>query len=206
MSDRSLRDMLLASLQARYLVHGVRESTARHEMATVPARHPHVGALSIAVMPTTSPAVAIGAEVRIGSRLADTFLNYDTHLDRAERATRVTADVLRFLDALFADQLLFWVAAEGPGSGWREHGDTSQMEPLVSDNRVYHRFVWSGPLSPWQAVPAILERGQIRDEREHDILERYAREHADGQEAAERARARALVDAYERAARGDAAG
>jgi hypothetical protein len=206
MSDRILRDTLLASLRARYANHGVRESTARQAVAIVPARHPEVGDLSIAVTATIASNEGMGVQVSIGTRLGDTFRNYDTHLDRAERATRVTADVVRFLDALFADQLLLWVAVEGPGSGWREHGDTSQMEPLVTDNRVYHRFVWSGPLSPWQAVPAILERGAIRNEREHDILERYAREHADGPEAPERARARALVDAYERAARGDAAG
>jgi hypothetical protein len=198
MADRILRDMLLTSLRARYLTHGVRESAGRLEVATVPARHPEVGDLAITLIPPTLPAESIGVQVAMGSCLHDTFENYDTHLDLAERASRVTSDVVRFLDALFSDRLLAWVPEAGPGSGWRDHGDTAQMEPLVTDNRVYRRYVWSGPLPRWQAVPAILGRRTARDEREYEILRKFLDE-GTGTDSPDRVLARELVAAYERA-------
>jgi hypothetical protein len=40
----------------------------------------------------------------------------------------------------------------------------------VLDNRVYERYLWSGPLPAWQAVPAILASGTIHGDREYEIV------------------------------------
>ena len=79
-------------------------------------------------------------------------------------------DVVRFLDELFADRLVFWTGADGRGCGWRERGFTGSLDPLVLDNRRYLVYLWSRPLGEWQAVPVILGRGRIADDREYEIL------------------------------------
>jgi hypothetical protein len=83
---------------------------------------------------------------------------------------RAVEDVVRFLDALFADRLLCWRSVDGRNPAWRERSDVSSYDPLVLDDRVYQRYLWSGPLPLWQASPAIFARGYIRDSREHTVL------------------------------------
>ncbi len=52
-----------------------------------------------------------------------TFTDYDFDRDPAERADRITKEVVRFLDELLKDRLLFWKATDGRNAARRERGD-----------------------------------------------------------------------------------
>jgi hypothetical protein len=163
----SLRDILLQALLERYRDRGVQlfDSAERGPLARFPAAHPEVGDLELGV-----DARGMGVNVRIGDVLHDDFYSLDTHLNDAERNRRVVQEVVRFLDELFADRLLFWKLADGGGFGWRERGITGSFDPLVLDNLRYLVYLWSRPLGEWQAVPVILGRGGIQSDREYEIL------------------------------------
>jgi hypothetical protein len=72
-------------------------------------------------------------QLAIGTLLHDSFDSIDTHLPLDARVARVTRDVIRFLEKLFADQLLFWERIDGGGKGWRECATSESLEPLVAD-------------------------------------------------------------------------
>ena len=138
------------------------------------------------------------ASSRSATSSVQTFTDYDFDRDPAERADRITKEVVRFLDELLKDRLLFWKATDGRNAAWRERGDAGHAEPLVVDNRTYRRYIWSGPLGPWQGAPAILERGQIRDERDYYILSAFLRDTEVGSaDESPRHLASRLVTAYE---------
>jgi hypothetical protein len=151
----------------------------------------------------TSACVAAGlnfnAIVAVGEIIEDDFLNIDSHLKSSERAGRLTKDVVRFLQELFADRLLLWRSTDGRSAGWRERGDVGYSDPLVLDNRTYRTYLWSGPLSVWQAIPTIFARGRIRDDREYEILATLLEnEGPDAFEGAERDLASRLAADYKR--------
>jgi hypothetical protein len=194
-------DPLLASLIARFGDRGLQVGTPPEPVAVFPAKHPKVGPLRVwaLVRRPSSLGDVVDVSLTIGEVLADDFSNYDVHLPFAQRAERVTSDVVRFLDQLFADRLLFWKSLDEAGRrGWRERGAAGHTEPLVLDDRVYETYVWSGPLSVWRATPAILNRGRIRDERErHIVRSRLNDDGPDGFTVAERELAERLVADYE---------
>lgn len=160
----AIRDVLLTAMVERFPERGLRLGTPPEAIAVCPAKHPDVGDLSV----RDSGLFTVG--VVIGEILSYSFTNYDTHLEESERAGRVTRDVVRFLQELFADRLLIWRSTDGRNGGWRERGDVGYSEPLVLDNRIYRTYLWSSPLSVWQAIPTIFARGRIRDDREHQII------------------------------------
>jgi hypothetical protein len=131
----------------------------------LPASHPELGDLAIRV-----DDASFNVEIAIGEKFGTNFHNLDAHLNARERHARLATDVVRFLRELLADRLLFWRAADGRNSGWREFGVSGSREPLVLDNRVYDLYLWSGPLGRWQAIPAILGRGAIQTDREYEII------------------------------------
>lgn len=60
-------------------------------------------------------------------------------------------------------------------------------------------FLWSGPLSVWQATPTIFARGKIRYDREYQIMfVRLNDAGSDGFQGTERDVASQLVADYER--------
>jgi hypothetical protein len=190
-----IRDVLLATLIERFGDRGLRVGTPPG-IAEFPAKHPEVGDASVR---DTGIEANFNAIVAVGEIITDQFDNYDSHLDGRERAERLTKDVVRFLQELFADRLLFWRSTDGRSAGWRERGDAGHSEPLVLDNRTYRTYLWSGPLSVWQAIPAIFARGRIRDDREYNIIAaRLENLGPDGFEGAERDLASRLAADYTR--------
>jgi hypothetical protein len=160
----TIAEILLAALRNRFGAGSFREGTPPEPLAVFPAKHPEVGDLSI----TTA---GIHASLTIGEVLSDHFNNFDTHLDDTIRAERVTRDVVRFLDHLFADRLLFWMSDDGRRrGGWRERGEAGHVEPLARDNVTYRVYLWSGPLSVWRATTSMLARGYLRNERDYEVL------------------------------------
>jgi hypothetical protein len=190
------RDVLQSALRTRFGPDAFRAGAPPDPVAVFPARHLEVGDAVLWVEP--GPYGGADVRIEIGRVLHDGFHSFDTHLDPAERAARVTRDVVRFLDKLFADQLLFWTRDEGTFGGWRECEDARTAEPLVTDNRVYRTFAWSGPLETWQAVPHILSRNRIRDERDHQILLAAIAQTGEQLGPDDCAHATRLIDEYER--------
>jgi hypothetical protein len=188
----------LAALAARFGDRGLRAGTPPEPIATFPAKHPDIGDLSVwaPVLTQSSIGPHLCVQLAIGTSLHDSFDSIDTHLPLDERLARVTRDVIRFLEKLFADQLLFWERIDGGGKGWRECENPESREPLVADNRSYRPYLWSGPRPLWQAVPAILGRGHLRDERDYELLVIQISDGALG--GADRQLAQRLVDDYER--------
>lgn len=189
----AIRDLLVDTIRHRYADRSVElvEGGERGPVARFPAAHPDVGDLHV-------DTGAFGVDVHIDDILHDSFHSYDAHLDDGERNQRLLSEVLRFLDELFADRLLFWKAAEGPGIGWRERGVTGSFDPLVMDDRVYRVYLWSRPLGTWQAVPVILGRGRIETEREYEILVlQMRRQGPDAMDAETRARITQLLNEFE---------
>jgi hypothetical protein len=186
-------EVLLAALVDRFGSRGLRVGTPPNAIAVFPAKHPEVGDVSIGGAGIDSATVAVG-EI-----LVDHFYNLDSHLGAHERAERLTKNVVRFLQELFADRLLFWRSTDDRNEGWRERGDAGYLEPLVLDNRIYRTYLWSGPLSVWQAIPAIFTRGRIGNDREYQIIAGLLEDGApDGLEGAERDLTSRLVADYER--------
>jgi hypothetical protein len=188
----------LAALAARFDDRGLRAGMPPDPIATFPARHPDIGEVSVwaPVLTHSSIGPYLHVQVAIGTLLHDSFDSIDTHLPLDARVARVTRDVIRFLEKLFADQLLFWERIDGGGKGWRECATSESLEPLVSDNRSYRPYLWSGPRPVWQAVPAILARGHLGSDRDYELLVTILRD--DALDGADRQLAQRLVDAYER--------
>jgi hypothetical protein len=189
----AIRDLLVDTIRHRYADRSVElvEGGERGPVARFPAAHPDVGDLHV-------DTGAFGVDVHIDDILHDSFHSYDAHLDDGERNQRLLSEVLRFLDELFADRLLFWKAAEGPGIGWRERGVTGSFDPLVMDDRVYRVYLWSRPRGPRPAGPGILGRGGGVSEREYEILVlQMRRQGPDAMDAETRARITQLLNEFE---------
>jgi hypothetical protein len=191
-----VHDVLLTALANRFGAGAFRTGAPPEALAVFPARHPEIG--DAVVHGETAPWSRAMVQVAIGRFLHDRFESFDTHLPAAEQAARVTADVVRFFEKLFADELLFWIAGDGSGGGWRECADAQTAEPLVADNRVYRTFAWSGPIRTWQPVPHILAREVIRDERDYQILLWTMDPASPQMRADDRTRAARLIEEYER--------
>lgn len=196
-----IREALAAALTERFADRPLRIGAPPGPVAIFPAEHPEVGDVRVMETGIDGNFVAI---VAVGDILSDHFQNYDNHLETDERVARLTNEVVRFLQELFADRLLLWRSTDDRNAGWRERGDASpgdvsSREPLVLDNRTYRTCRWSGPLGLWQAAPAILARGRIRDDREYVIVCNLLQEAKPGAlDEAERDLARRLAADYER--------
>lgn len=189
-----VRDAVAIVLRRQFGAAFVRVGEPQEAIAVFPAGHPAVG----------DAVVVLGAghsvAVNIGRMFHTDFENFDVHLPEEERAARLARDVIRFLEELRADRVLLWRSVDGRTQAWRERGAAGHIEPLVLDNRVYERYLWSGPLPPWQAVPAILARGRIQNDRECDIVTTLIEERRpDVLGEAERALLADFVAAYQRA-------
>lgn len=205
------RDTLLAALVDRFDNQPMHAGTSSDAVEAVaysdliarfPAKHPEIGDACVWGTGTYETGLndsVLSAAVSVGDIIIQyCFRNYDVHLDSHARAVRVTSDVVRFLQELFADRLLFWKPTDGGNAEWRECRDAGQSEPLVLDDRAYRTYLWSGPLSIWRATPTILARGRIRDDRDyHILLRRLNGERPEGFEGAERELASRLLADYE---------
>ena len=192
----AIRDDLLSMLATRFGQRGLRTDTAPDVLAVFPMVHPNVGDLRIGRV--SDEQFPLSVDVTIGDALYDRFDNFDPP-EEAQRAARLTKYLAEFLEELFADRLLFWKSVNGGQQGWRTGGNAADYEPLVTDNRAYRRYVWSRPLPVWQAAPAILRRGRIREERDYQILVLSLDDEApEPLEGSDRDAARKLIAEYRR--------
>lgn len=104
-------------------------------MATFPAAHPEVG--DVAVLDEGHEATIL-----IGKLGHSHFNPYDSSLTPTELANEVTSAVVGFLEALFDDRVVIWVANDGGSGG------LSTLAPgaPVHLQQGARNFVWSGPI------------------------------------------------------------
>ena len=123
--------ILIPKLQERFSERGLRIAGPPSPCAVFPAVHPEVGDIQI---------YDDGDEVTLvaGKFTHSHFSNYEDELSVEQKAERISEDVLSFLEALFADQIVLWGSHQG-GGGWRLRDEDSE-----ADEKEY---VWSGPLT-----------------------------------------------------------
>jgi hypothetical protein len=187
----AIRDVLVPVLLERFSDRGLLLGTRPDPIASFPANHPDVGDAKVWDE-------GFGARVAVGEIARETFHLWPSD-DAKEATDRIAKSVVRFLQELFGDRLLFWQSIDGRNPAWRERGDVGHSEPLVLDDRIYRTYLWSGPLSLWQATPTIFARGHIRDDREYQIMfVRLNDAGPDGFQGSERDVASQLAADYER--------
>ena len=83
--------------------------------------------------------------------------NCDNGLTEVARQERISDEVLRFLEEIFADQVEFWGNHRGGSSRQRKAKPRSFLSKLMYGSRTY---VWSGPLESGDpAAPASKQVG-----------------------------------------------
>ena len=158
----SIRDLLIPELVEQFSDRGLQLDAPPGPVASFTAKHPDVGDVRVWDG-------GFGARVEVGEIVGEQFHLWPS--DNVKEATeRIVKSVVRFLQELFADRLLIWQSVDGRSAAWRERGDVGHSEPLVLDDRQYRTYLWSGPLSLWQATPTIFTRGYIRSDREYQIM------------------------------------
>lgn len=107
-----------------------------------PSKHPEVGPIEI---------YDDGDEITIvvGTFTHGHFANYDDGISESERQDAIVKQTIEFLEAVFADQVVFWGSHE-TGGGWY-HRDTDRRQTVVPVDCIgvdtpSKEFVWSGPL------------------------------------------------------------
>ena len=186
-----IRDLLVPELVERFSDRGLQLGTPPDPIASFPAKHSDVGDARVWDD-------GLSARVAVGEIVWERFHLWPSD-DVKAGTERIGKSVVRFLEELFADRLLFWQCVDSRKAGWRERGDVGYSEPLVLDDRTYRTYLWSGPVSLWQATPAIFARGHIQDDREYQIMfVRLNDAGPDGFQGTERDVAGQLVAEYER--------
>jgi hypothetical protein len=122
---------LIPKLQEHFAGRGLRTAAAS-PCAIFPAVHPEVG--DIEIYDDGDEATLL-----VGSFTHGHFSNYDHELSDAQRAEKIAEEVVSFLKALFADQIVLWGSHEGSG-GWHQRGEYSEYKKDAKE------YVWSGPL------------------------------------------------------------
>ena len=124
-------DELIPKLQERFPGRGLRIGLPPLPCAVFPAIHPEVGAVEI---------YDDGGELTIvaGNFTHGHFSNYDEGLSEEQWAKQIVDDVVRFLDDLFADQIILWGSHQASG-GWYHRDKSSTRKHHTNE------YVWSGP-------------------------------------------------------------
>jgi hypothetical protein len=130
-----IADVLLPALKARFPGRGLRCGESPDPVAIFPAAHEAVGDVSI-LDDGDEATVLLGC-------LTHSHFNYsDSTHSKKERAEEITATVLEFLEALFDDKVLIWVAVDRGSGGWARIGPGSS----IALRQGAKNFVWSGPI------------------------------------------------------------
>ena len=130
-----LRDRLIAALVGELPLVSFVFGTAPDPVATVRSPTPEVGTLTI---------YDDGDEATVDiSEISHSHFNrYGESLSDDERHQSITEDVVDFLRALFADQVLLFRTSNRRTGGWQR----LDLTPVVSDRQPHYQyFFWSGP-------------------------------------------------------------
>lgn len=128
-------EYLIPKLEKTFPNRGLRVDSSKGH-AVFPAIHHNVGDLKIH---------DDGDEITIyaGSFTHGHFSNYEKDLSREEAAKKISEDVIAFLEATFADKVVFW--GSHAGGGWRRFNEP-QKQICRDPAEIKGKYVWSGPL------------------------------------------------------------
>ena len=130
-----ISEVLLPVLEERFPARGLRRGEPPDPVATFPAAHAAVG--DVAILDEGGEATVL-----IGKLTHTHFNPYDASLSAKEVAEQVTSSVVDFLEALFDDRVVIWVATDGGSGGW----STLEPDAPVRLRPGARNFVWSGPI------------------------------------------------------------
>lgn len=132
-------DYLIPKLEKVFPNRGLKVDKSEGH-AVFPAIHPSFGDLEIH---------DDGEEITIyaGNFTHGHFSNYEDGLSPEEAAKKISERVIAFLEATFADKMVFWGSNTGAG-GWGELSDS--LKRIFENHGVTadfkKKYVWSGPL------------------------------------------------------------
>ena len=126
----TLSERLISRLLTRFADRGIRIHGAN--VAIVPALHPEVGDLHVEVDDDE-------VTISVGELTHGHFTSISDGAAASVRDEEVVGRVIAFLDAVFDDQVEFWVSDQM--GGWHPRGE----RPLVQWPHV-RAYVWSGPV------------------------------------------------------------
>jgi hypothetical protein len=132
----TLKDLLTETLMARFQDRGPQPGSGSEEVVEFPAAHPVVGNLRV-------EASEGEATVFVGDITHGHFDQFNSPLPPGQVALNIVEEVVDFLEELFADRALLWLAADGRSGGWQVPFDRSMPADLPPGAKT---FVWSGPL------------------------------------------------------------
>jgi hypothetical protein len=127
-----IADMLFPMLRERFPGRGLHIQNGPQLCAIFPGVHPDVGDVEVC---------DDGDEITVyaGNFTHGHFSNYDDVAEE-QKARLISEDVIEFLEAVFADQVVFWGSHQG-GGGWRRLDLAPHPGPANGE------YVWSGPRS-----------------------------------------------------------
>jgi len=141
----SIADHLIPKLIERFPDRGLKVMETTQPFAIFPAIHKDVGDIEI---------YDDGDELTLvaGKFTHGHFYNYDDNLTEDQKTAKIGEEVVEFLDAVFADRVVFWGSHSGAG-GWDRRDvstedDSQSVWPIGGDDLLENRneYVWSGPL------------------------------------------------------------
>ena len=130
-----IRDLLIPALRERY--PQVQTGEPPHAIAVFEAPHSGIGTLAIRDDEDE-------ATVVLGQLTHFHIFPHDPDLSQMEADQAVTDETLDFLEALFADEVVVWEAADRRQSGitYIDPAKPPELPPGAAS------FVWSGPYQP----------------------------------------------------------
>jgi|KBSSwiStaDraftv2_1062776.scaffolds.fasta_scaffold1969134_1 hypothetical protein len=138
-----IRNVLLPALLANFPNRGF-QAKESPRIGIFPAEHPDVG--DVTIVDDDSEVTVYVGDITHGH-----FNPYDQALTDEQVAEEVTADVVQFLNDLFADRVLLFKSPKDGSGGWRllsyDHQYSLGAEALT--------YLWSGPV----ANPDIIDAG-----------------------------------------------
>jgi hypothetical protein len=131
-----IRGVLLPRLEEAFPGAFTRKDGSDELIAVFPAAHEEVGEVSVWDD-------GWEATVSIGTITHLHFNPYDPSLSEVEVAKVVSDEVIDFLRALFADEVLLWKSSDGRSGGSRMLSAQGLTDTPGACDR---RYLWSGPL------------------------------------------------------------
>jgi hypothetical protein len=140
-----ISDLLIPKLQERFPGRGLKIGTPPAPCATFPAVHPEVG--DLVIHEHGGDLIAM-----LGKCTHCHFANYEPDLTQEEKAKRIVAEVIAFLEAVFMDRVIMWGSHEG-GGGFYQVATAEEIE--ARSPRMWRTvYLWSGPRPPAKDRPA----------------------------------------------------
>jgi hypothetical protein len=134
-----ISDKLIVRVKERFPNAKAKFGAPPEPAVVFPAVHPEVG--DVKIYDDGSELTLVAGHFTHGH-----FSDFDTKSNE-EAEQNIVDDVIRFLEQLFADQIVLWGSHQS-GGGWYDRKVTSQTIPAIEQmKKGKPLYVWSGPLT-----------------------------------------------------------